>query len=124
MTIVYRDALGRIALGTHAPAHERFWAKVDKNGPLPTIDPELGPCWIWTGSTALPGGYGAFMLGTGKPRRAHRVSYEWLVGPIPDGLHLDHLCVTTPCVNPAHLEPVTNAENVRREADRRRRAVS
>jgi hypothetical protein len=48
--------------------------------------------------------------------KAHRFAYELLVGPIPDGLALDHLCLTTGCVNPAHLEPVTVAENSRRAA--------
>lgn len=73
-------------------------------------------CWIWRGTTNGEGyGYvrvGATMIGV------HRVTYEALVGPIPDGLHLDHVkdrgCTSTLCVNPAHLEPVTNAENLRR----------
>lgn len=50
----------------------------------------------------------------GKPRRAHRVAYELLVGPIPEGLVLDHLCRVRHCVNPDHLEPVTKRENERR----------
>lgn len=50
----------------------------------------------------------------GKRRRAHRVAYELLVGPIPDGLQIDHLCKVRNCVNPEHLEPVTQAENLRR----------
>ena len=79
----------------------RFWAKVNKTD----------SCWLWTG--AITGGYGSFWIGTGTVR-AHRFSYEHLVGPIPDGLVLDHLCRVTKCVNPAHLEPVTTAENVRR----------
>jgi hypothetical protein len=71
-------------------------------------------CWIFTG--ALRNGYGA--LGAG-PRGsglvyAHRVAYEHFVGDIPEGLHLDHLCMTRSCVNPAHLEPVTQGENNRR----------
>jgi hypothetical protein len=71
-------------------------------------------CWEWTGSVN-DSGYGKFSLSTTQlSRRAHRVAYELLVGPIPDGLELDHLCRNTICVNPAHLEPVTQAENVRR----------
>ena len=71
-------------------------------------------CWIWT-STITKKGYGRFWFGA-RSHRAHRFMYELLVGPIPDGLVLDHLCCETRCVNPAHLEPVTAAENSRRAA--------
>lgn len=73
-------------------------------------------CWAWTGSRKHPNGYGQ-MMAWGKNWNAHRLAYVLLVGPIPDGLHLDHLCRFKPCVNPAHLEPVTPAENVRRWAE-------
>lgn len=69
-------------------------------------------CWFWLGSLNA-NGYGRFAA-NGKNRHAHRFSYETLVGPIPHGLHLDHLCRVPCCVNPEHLEPVTNAENVLR----------
>jgi hypothetical protein len=73
-------------------------------------------CWIWSG--ALTGaGYGQLSLNNRK-QYAHRVSYEAFVGPIPDGLHIDHLCRVRRCVNPAHLEPVTVAENNRRASRR------
>lgn len=50
----------------------------------------------------------------GRRRRAHRLAYEWFVGPIPEGMVLDHLCRVRHCVNPAHLEPVSDVENRRR----------
>lgn len=68
-------------------------------------------CWLWGGG--LTYGYGRFTL-NGRRTHAHRASYELHVGPIPVGLTLDHLCRVRNCVNPAHLEPVTNGENVLR----------
>lgn len=69
-------------------------------------------CWEWTG-TKQANGYGAFYE-NGRVLRSHRWSYEHHVGPIPDGLQIDHLCRNRACVNPAHLEPVTALENARR----------
>jgi hypothetical protein len=80
---------------------QRFWEKVDVSG----------VCWEWTG--ARTNGYGYFKR-VGTTRRAHRIAYEHLVGPVPDGLVLDHLCRNRGCVNPDHLEPVTSRENLRR----------
>ena len=84
----------------------RFWAKVDKldNG-----------CWVWMASRYTDG-YGKFALTHAKSVRAHRFAYELEVGPIPEGLVIDHLCRVPLCVNPSHLEPVTNLENIRRGA--------
>ncbi|MGA4541309.1 HNH endonuclease signature motif containing protein [Uniformispora flossi] len=68
--------------------------------------------WLWTGSTNRKG-YGRFWF-QGRSEEAHRVAYELFVGPIPDGLQIDHVCRVRPCVNPEHLEPVTHEENYRR----------
>jgi|ERR1035437_6160 hypothetical protein len=66
-------------------------------------------CWLWVAAKDR-GGYGVVRF-NGKACRAHRVMYELLIGPIPDGLVIDHLCKVRACVNPVHMEPVTIAEN-------------
>ncbi len=81
---------------------ERFWEKVNKTD----------TCWIWTANKIR--GYGHFKITPNKTVKAHRLSYELLVKPIPEGLTIDHLCRNKSCVNPAHLEPVTIQENIRR----------
>jgi len=81
---------------------ERLWTKVLKTD----------HCWLWLGSKS-PKGYGAIQI-RGKRLYVHRLTYEWLIGPIPDGLTLDHLCGTRNCVRPTHLEPVTRGENALR----------
>ncbi len=109
---------------------DRFWAKVNKAGPIPEGRPELGNCWDWTGRPNEEG-YGSLLVGgrKGKQERAHRVGYELVVGPIPAGLVLDHLCRRTSCVRYSHLDPCTQAVNIARgkapaalgEANRQRR---
>ena len=84
------------------PAEERFWSRVEK---------EPGPCWVWTGGS-LASGYGSFRAGGAAV--AHRYAWTLLCGPIASGLQLDHLCRNRRCVNPDHLEPVTQQENLRR----------
>lgn len=80
----------------------RFWPKVDKTG----------DCWIWQAATVLK--YGMFSVridGKRYMKKAHRISYELLVGPIPDGHGLDHICHNEACVKPSHLRPVTAKQN-------------
>ncbi|RBY82659.1 HNH endonuclease signature motif containing protein [Blastococcus sp. TF02A-26] len=80
----------------------RFWAKVDRSG----------ECWLWTGAVTSAG-YGSWSS-DGHRLSPHRVTYEAVHGPIPDGLQIDHLCRVRLCVNPQHLEAVTPQVNVLR----------
>ena len=75
------------------------------------VAPDSG-CWLWM-SPVSKDGYGQFSVGK-KSHKAHRFSYERYIGGIPEGLQLDHLCKTTICVNPRHLEVVTAKENISR----------
>lgn len=76
---------------------------------------QSGECWEWTGYRVAAGYGKVTILGSGgRKDLAHRRAYELLVGPIPDGLTIDHLCRNTGCVRPDHLEPVTLRENIRR----------
>jgi hypothetical protein len=81
---------------------ERFWSHVDKSG----------DCWLWTGALDR-NGYGKVMY-AGSLRKSHRLAYELLVGPIPPDRVIDHVCRVRRCVNPGHLEPVTQRDNVLR----------
>lgn len=96
-----------LAFAVDASDMERFWAKFVVSG---------SGCWLWTVSKAS-GGYGKFAA-RGVNWKAHRYAYQHLVGPVPDGLDLDHLCRVRHCVNPMHLEPVTRSENLRRKTDK------
>jgi hypothetical protein len=107
-TLVMDGRAGRSSRRQRGPLslEDRFWQKVDKTD----------KCWEWTG--ALTGyGYGTVSrVIDGKRRQlmAHRMAYEIAVGPIPEGLTIDHLCRNKKCVRPDHLEPVTITDNVLR----------
>jgi hypothetical protein len=96
----------------HGDDDARFESYIDRDGPTPLHRPELGQCWLWNGERNRRG-YGRFNLRR-KHVAAHRHGYERAIGPIPEGLQIDHLCRNPSCVNPAHLEAVTCRENLLR----------
>lgn len=115
---------GQIRRGLCAKHYQRLRIHGDPSvrlGPKPRSDMESllaavaevtdSGCWLVRRRTLA--GYGQ-VVRSGRPRLAHRMSYELFVGPIPEGLDLDHLCRNRPCCNPEHLEPVTRRENLMR----------
>lgn len=74
----------------------------------------MSGCWLWSAADDSHGYGYAFSRAYWKQIKAHRLSYELFVGPVPEGKELDHKCRVRCCVNPQHLEPVTHLENVRR----------
>lgn len=88
----------------HPALRASFWARVHP-------EPNTG-CWLWSGGTTK-GGYGNTKVHY-RSLNTHRLAYEVLVGPVPHGLELDHVCRVPACCNPEHLEPVTHMENLRR----------
>lgn len=93
-----------VGIAHTTPQIDRFFARVA---------PQASGCWFWTGFQ-MPNGYGKFPFSRSRNVLAHRWVYDALVGPIPRGLTLDHLCRVRHCVNPTHLEPVTQHENTLR----------
>lgn len=89
---------------------ERFWSKVDRRGP--------DECWPWTSTKARRYGIFRFDWRERRMRRAHRVAWEFSLGPIPDGMVVMHICDNPPCCNPTHLRLGTQLENI---ADRDRK---
>lgn len=98
------------------PLETRLWSRVNKAGP--TMPRMTTPCWQWTGALTAAG-YGQISAGGAavngaKKYAVHRLVYETLVGPVPPGLSLDHLCRNRACCRPEHLDPVTPQENALR----------
>lgn len=93
---------GELAVAQRPDPVDRFWSYVDRSG----------ACWLWIGCLHRTG-YGRVWF-NGCQRQAHRVAYELEKGPIPDSLQIDHVCRNRACVRPAHMEPVTIGENLRR----------
>jgi hypothetical protein len=99
------DANGKIVRRIESPEFRRYRI-------LSKVEVDANGCWLWQ-AHCNNDGYGVVSVER-KLKKAHRVVYEMLVGPIDEGLTLDHLCRVRHCVNPAHLEPVTHQENILR----------
>lgn len=113
MCSVHRSQLARtgdLPKVAQKPVRDDIWSRVDATG----------DCWQWTGdkSRSASGAYYGIISTANGDRRtrtgAHRFVYELLVGPVPEGLQIDHLCRNTLCVNPDHLEPVSGTVNINR----------
>uniref|UniRef100_A0A5Q5BL12 HNH endonuclease n=2 Tax=unclassified Mycobacterium TaxID=2642494 RepID=A0A5Q5BL12_MYCSS len=116
--------------GCNRPIHSRGYCgshynKARASGLLPSrpfwVEDTNTGCWLWNRKRRKDG-YGRKSIDHSREIPAHRWVYEQHVGPIPDGLEIDHLCNNPPCVNPGHLEPVTHVENMLRQWRRRRAA--
>ena len=101
-------------------AVDRFWAKVDKAGPVAM--PELGPCWLWTGAP-MANGYGRLRVGGRRIAMTHRFSWELHNGRAAGELQICHRCDVPLCVNPDHLFPGTANDNVQDCISKNRRRI-
>lgn len=103
------------ARASHERVHEtsiaeRLWARVDKNGPIPSHAVDLGPCWVWTGHTV--DGYGRMVV-AGVARGTHRTALaEELGRPLLPGMEACHHCDNPPCCRPSHLFEAPGAANI------------
>ena len=107
---VWEDPMHRY----YGTPEQRFWAQVDKNGPIPKEAHHLGRCWLWTGNINNHG-YGYFRIKK-KKIMIHRFSFELLYGLISPNKDIDHICHIQNCVNPTHMRVSTHAENMRNMA--------
>lgn len=100
---------------------DRFWSKVDKDGPVPSHVPHLGPCWVWTGARDY-NGYGHFLFER-RNWHAHRIAYMLANGPLPsDKPFVTHRCDggAIGCVRPDHLQAGTRTSNIAEAVERKR----
>lgn len=116
-----RDCLSTAVARSYCPRHYYRWKRygdpLRESRKLHTWTVNANGCWVWD-QVASSSGYGVLSY-RGKTIYAHRWVYEQRVGQIPKGMQLDHLCRNRPCVNPAHLEPVTQKENIKRSVEAR-----
>lgn len=91
---------------------ERFWAKVDTNGPVPPHVPHLGQCWVWLGAKWRSNGRPTFSWSHDRPMSAYRAAWALTHGPIPDGTWVLHKCDNGSCVRPEHLFLGTQRDNM------------
>jgi hypothetical protein len=98
------------------PLEQRFWSKVNKDGPIPEHRPEFGPCWEWTAARDM-NGYGVI-----DNKKAHRVSMKIHGLFLPDDLLACHHCDNPPCIRPTHLFAGTNADNMADMVSKRKRS--
>lgn len=107
----YSEISKRLWRKKKQPIAQRFWNKVNKDGPIPPHRSDLGKCWVWTACRA-PGDYGCFAVNS-RMRLANRVAWELTYGPVPDAKCVLHKCDYPPCCNPKHLFVGTRPDNSR-----------